>query len=340
MRCDGNLSRLSKWSTAASDSIDSCCVDIRFAKSHHVQFPSNGCKMIQCPNCDTVGVEYVIGCMSCGFGVEKIEGFTSWAPELAYASTGEFYDPEIFKDLFEIEKSNFWFQARNELILWAMKSYFKETNRFAEIGCGTGFVLSAVEKAFPEAEVIGTELFINGLKSAVKRCPSVKLVQMDARRIPYREYFDVIGIFDVLEHINEDTTVLEQICNALVPGGGLLITVPQHQWLWSSVDEVACHVRRYSDSELQKKVISAGFEILRSTSFVSLLLPAMIVARLVGSKKAASGVSAELRINKHINSIFRYVMSAECRLVQHGIDFAVGGSRLLVARKKAVDTFQ
>jgi SAM-dependent methyltransferase len=290
--------------------------------------------MIQCPNCDKVGVEDVSGCLSCGFSVEKIEGFTCWAPELASVNSGEFFDPDKFKELFEIENSNFWFQARNELILWAMKIYFNETSSFAEIGCGTGFVLSALEKALPDAEVVGTELFINGLKLAVKRCPSVRLVQLDARRIPYREHFDVIGIFDVLEHINEDTTVLEQIGKALVPGGGVLITVPQHPWLWSPVDEAACHVRRYSASELHDKVISAGFEILRSTSFVSLLLPAMTAARFTAPSKAASGASTELRLNKHLNLLFRHIMAAERRLVQYGIDFAVGGSRLLVARKK------
>ena len=296
--------------------------------------------MIQCPTCDAIGADNMRRCVSCGFSVEQIEGFDAWAPKLARASSSEFFDPEKFKELAELEHSNFWFQARNELILWALKKYFSEIRRFAEIGCGTGFVLSAVEKALPNTEVIGTELFINGLKLAVKRCPSVKFVQLDARRIPYREYFDLIGIFDVLEHIDEDTTVLEQIGKALVPGGGVLITVPQHQWLWSPVDKAACHIRRYSASELQNKVISAGFEILRSTSFVSLLLPAMMAARFAASRKAASGASAELRINKHLNSIFRHVMAVECRLVQCGIDFAFGGSRLLVARKIADDSFQ
>ena len=295
--------------------------------------------MIQCPTCDEFCIQDLSRCLSCGFSVKKIEGFEAWAPELARASFGEFFDPEKFNELVELEHSNFWFQSRNELILWAMKNYFNEISRYAEIGCGSGFVLSAVEKAFPDTKVIGTELFIKGLKLASKRCTKVKLVQLDARRIPYRGYFDVIGIFDVLEHIENDTTVLEQIGKALVPGVGLLITVPQHQWLWSPVDEAACHVRRYSATELQNKVISAGFEILRSTSFVSLLLPAMLAARFAVSKKAAAEASAELRLSRHLNSIFRHFMAAECRLIQCGVNFAVGGSRLLVARKIADDSF-
>lgn len=287
--------------------------------------------MIQCPTCDAVGADDMRRCVSCGFSVEQIEGFDAWAPKLSRASSSEFFDPEKFKELAELEHSNFWFQARNELILWALKNYFSEIRSFAEIGCGTGFVLSAVEKALPDAEMIGTELFIKGLKLAEQRCSRAKLIQIDARRIPFRSYFDVIGIFDVLEHIEDDTTVLAQIGRALVPGG-VLITVPQHQWLWSPVDEAACHVRRYSASELERKVVTAGFEILRSTSFVSLLLPAMLAARL-GSRKSAADAAAELRLNRHLNSMLRHIMAAEYGFIRRGVNFALGGSRLLVARK-------
>jgi hypothetical protein len=118
----------------------------------------------------------------------------------------------------------------------------------------------------------------------------------------------------------------------LVYGGGVLITVPQHRWLWSAVDEAACHVKRYSAKELERKVKAAGFEIMRSTSFVSLLLPMMLAARLV-QRKPASDATAELRINKHLNWLFRKIMSIEFNLIRHGLNFKLGGSRLLIARK-------
>ena len=76
----------------------------------------------------------------------------------------------------------------------------------------------------------------------------------------------------------------------------------------------------------------AGFEILRSTSFVSLLLPAMLAARL-GSRKSAANTAAELRLNRHLNSMLRHIMAAEYGFIRRGVNFALGGSRLLVARK-------
>jgi len=77
---------------------------------------------------------------------------------------GEFFDPLSFKELAAYEDSHFWFQARNELILWAIQHYFVKPIRYAEIGCGTGYVLRAVEQEFPVTEIVGTELFVEGLK--------------------------------------------------------------------------------------------------------------------------------------------------------------------------------
>lgn len=98
------------------------------------------------------------------------------------------------------------------------------------------------------------------------------------------------------------------------------------------MDEAACHVRRYSAKELENKVKAAGFEIMRSSSFVSLLLPMMVVARLV-QRKPATDAAAELRINKQLNWLFRKIMSIEFKFIQLGVNFIFGGSRLLIARK-------
>lgn len=70
--------------------------------------------------------------------------------------------------------------------------------------------------------------------------------QMDARAIPAEAVFDLIGAFDVIEHIEEDEAALAAIHRALAPGGVAIIAVPQHPWLWSEADDVAHHARRYS----------------------------------------------------------------------------------------------
>jgi trans-aconitate methyltransferase len=245
------------------------------------------------------------------------------------------FKEHYFQELAALEASNFWFRARNKLLLWAMCRYAPQLQNFLEIGCGTGFVLSAVARQFPAAQLAGSEYLAEGLIYARQRVPNAELTQMDARHIPYQSHWDAIGAFDVLEHIAEDEQVLREIAKALKPGGMVFITVPQHRWLWSAVDEYACHVRRYEAAELHQKVRAAGFKILHSTSFVSVLLPAMYASRLLKGKQTEAKLDAmaELRIHPVLNSLFEGILAIERGMIRLGLPLPVGGSRLLIAQK-------
>jgi len=248
------------------------------------------------------------------------------------------FDPTHFARLFEKEARSFWFRGRSDLIEWALARYFATSRDFLEIGCGTGYVLSRLHRAFPNIALSGSELFEEGLDYArIRLGGAAQLQQLDATELPFREAFDAIGAFDVLEHIERDTLVIDNVYKALRPGGGFLVTVPQHAWLWSATDVAACHVRRYSRTELRDKLRAAGFEILRMTSFVSLLLPAMLLAR----RRARNGdgmaeVEAELDLPAPLNAIGRATLWLESIAIRAGIDLPAGGSLLAVARKPPV----
>lgn len=233
-----------------------------------------------------------------------------------------------------MEESHFWFRARNELIVWALGYYAPDFKTFLEIGCGTGFVLTQIATSFPDANLKGSEIFTEGLSFTTTRLPRVELAQMDARQIPYSEEFDAIGAFDVLEHIKEDETVLGQLNKALKPNGTVFLTVPQHKWLWSPSDEYALHERRYCSAEITAKLKKAGFEILRSTSFVTFLLPAMMLSRFAQRKQGKEfDPYSELKIGRFPNSLFEKVLKTELAGIKLGLNFPAGGSRLVVARK-------
>ena len=152
--------------------------------------------------------------------------------------------------------------------------------------------------------------------------------------MPFVEEFDAIGAFDVLEHIKEDESVLAQLHSALMPGGVLLLTVPQHPWLWSASDEHACHVRGYKRDEIEQKILTAGFKVLRSISFVSSLLPAMMLSRCLQKKTREFDPVSELKINAVLNKSFYALMMLETAGIRFGMNYPAGGSRLIVAEKK------
>lgn len=286
-----------------------------------------------CIECRALYASEQSSCVQCGHQVARKNGVATFAPELEDKQEG--FKDDFYDTYAHLESGHFWFRARSLLIVWALKKYAPHMASFLEVGCGTGFILSRVAEAFPQASLLGSEMLSTGLKFASSRLPNVEFLQMDARHIPYSDEFEAIGAFDVLEHIEADTDVLQQMYCALKPGGIMLLTVPQHQWLWSRVDEYSCHVRRYDAAELNRKVEGAGFVVVRSTSFVSLLLLAMMISR--GSKKQQRGdesETAELVVPKVLNVLFGFVMWLEAFLVKVGVSFPIGASRLLVARKK------
>ena len=271
-------------------------------------------------------------CPQCGCAPEERGGFPSFAPE--FSSDAGFKDA-YFAELVRLEASNFWFRARNRLLLWALERYFPGARSFLEIGCGTGYVLAGVGAACPAMRLSGSEISHAGLAHDAHRVPGASLFQMDARSIPFVEEFDVIGAFDVLEHIEADATVIDQMQRAVRPGGGILLTVPQHAFLWSRVDEYACHVRRYSAADLVRKVEASGFSVERQTSFVALLLPLMLASRLRPPRgPAESDPLSELRIGGALNALLEKVMDVERQTIRAGLNFPFGGSLMLIARKK------
>ena len=287
--------------------------------------------MRRCLGCGALRPYREVHCPGCGAAPARVDGFDSYAPEMA--RSGEGFKEEYFRELARLEGENFWFRARNRLILWALRTYGPGFGSMLEVGCGTAYVLSGVAAAFPQARLTGSEAFTEGLRFARQRLPGVEFLQMDARRIPFAGEFDVVGAFDVIEHIREDEAALAQMYQALRPGGLLVLTVPQHRWLWSAVDEYACHFRRYTAAGLRDRVESAGFRVLRSTSFVTTLLPAMAAARWRRRRPPREGLdaAAELRIAPWLNRTFLRLLDMERALIEKGLDLPAGGSRLLVA---------
>src|ERR1700728_3003871 len=198
--------------------------------------PSRICP--QCGACEVIGDDQPIWparrpCPACAHATELRDGFPSFAPALAGTISG--MNPAAFEQLARSEHGNFWFVPRNRLIARLLAHYFPAARSFIEIGCGTGFVLAAIADMKAWRRLAGSDLHPEGLAIARERLGArAELVQMDARSVPARNAFDVIGAFDVLEHIEDDAAVLLEMHRALRADGGILLAVPQHPSLWSA----------------------------------------------------------------------------------------------------------
>ena len=250
-------------------------------------------------------------------------------------AAGRPFDPGWYEELAAKEDAHFWFRARAGLIVRFLREHAGGMRSFAEFGCGTGHVLTAVAAAFPAARLVGTEYFEEALPFARSRVPRAEFVRLDLLDSPFESRFDAVGAFDVVEHIEDDLGALRSIARSLVPGGVAVVTVPQHRWLWSWQDECSMHRRRYSRDELRAKLRAAGLEPVADASFVSLLLPAMLLSRR-GRPGETPDPMAEFRIHPALNRALDAVMRAESWLIGKGLRFPAGGSLLAVARRPAL----
>lgn len=291
---------------------------------------------IECLACGRFTPAWTWRCEACDFEPPVVDGVR----QLVAGADDESqpgYDEEFFEPVAASERGHWWFESRSRLIVWALARFATPLRRYLEVGCGTGFVLQKVGAAFPDAKVSGAEYFARAFAHVTDNVPNAELVRLDARRIPFKGAFDAVGAFDVLEHIADDRGVLAQLHDALRPGGTLVITVPQHRWLWTAYDALSHHERRYERRHLRERISEAGFNDVLITSFVSLLLPLMALDRLRGTfgNGEALEVRDVLRVHPLVNRVLETVMRLEFALIRRGVRFPSGGSLLVVARRPA-----
>ena len=252
------------------------------------------------------------------------------------------YDPAFFEQLARIEDRHFWFRARNRLIFTLTRKIVSELKTgylVLEVGCGTGSVLRALCKACPDGLVVGLERWFDGLRYAQRRSAGL-LVQGDVRDYPFNKPFDLIGMFDVLEHVQEERQTLGSLWKSLAPGGWLLLTVPAHQFLWSYFDEAARHCRRYSVEDIRSKLTEVGFHVDFVSQFMACIFPAVWFVRKMRGRVAQAGsgtnrawTSDEFRLVPIVNPILTALLTLETVWLARGHRLPFGTSLLVVARK-------
>lgn len=265
-----------------------------------------------------------------------VDGIKCFHPEVAESFSG--YPSAGFDTTDDVKQDSFWVVSRTRLLRReVIKAVGGMPNaKFFEIGCGTGTFLYSLSSE-STIQLLGSEIYLRGLRSAKAQCPTVEFIQLDASAIPFVAEFDAIGAFDVIEHIDDDMAVLYGIHKALKQKGRLILTVPQHQFMWSSIDEFVHHQRRYGRKELFSKLESAGFQVNYVTSFVFMLFPLMLASRLFDRKRRAKATAADfdkqVRFNPFVNRVFDWFMRIDEAMIARRWSLPWGGTLLVVAQK-------
>jgi SAM-dependent methyltransferase len=173
-----------------------------------------------------------------------------------------------------VEDASWWFAHRNRLLVDVMRKFPPETPLY-DVGGGNGVVAAALQRAGLRAIVI--EPGAAGAKRARERGLESINATLDDAGLALGTVGS-IGLFDVLEHIEDADAFLRRSLGYLRPGGRVYLTVPAYRTLWSAEDEYAQHYRRYTSRSLRRALADAGFDVeLTSYMFAFLPLPIFLL---------------------------------------------------------------
>jgi SAM-dependent methyltransferase len=184
--------------------------------------------------------------------------------------------PEEGNDLcYALEENSFWFRHRNDVLVSLLRR-FPPPGVFFDVGGGNGFVAAGIEKAgYPTVLVEpGPAGVANARRRGLRTI--VRATTASAGFAPAA--LPAVGLFDVLEHIEDDIGFLRSLHTLLQPGGRIYLTVPAYRLLWSQEDVFAGHHRRYTTRSLAAALSAAGFQVeYRSYFFWFLPLPVFLL---------------------------------------------------------------
>ena len=287
------------------------------------------------PQYDGTDGDAPLACPGCGHRYARRGGIVLVEDRPTDDMPDDFYDI-----LAETEPRHFWFGTRNKLILATMRAALGPLagRTVLDVGCGTGFVTSALERAGMRA--VGIDMHEVGLRFARPRMRG-PLLCATATTLPFKDQFDVAMLCDVIEHCPDDVVVLRDTGRAIRPGGSVVVTVPAHQALWTSVDDISGHKRRYDAAMLRAAIERAGLHVRLVRYFNALLLPIQVAQRLGMRKQATVTYADRERIARQsltippapINRLLAAATGADVLLSR--LPVTAGSSLIAIARRPA-----
>lgn len=244
------------------------------------------------------------------------------------------YDAYVKTD--ELEHRYWWYVGRRYVFDKILSRYFHAGKQaaIADIGCGTGGNLSTLQK---HGNVLGLDISQQALDYCKsKGFTNVHLMPSDTPNTGLGDNcVNLITMFDVLEHISDDSSALREYYRILKPGGMLFLTVPAFKFLWSELDDHVHHIRRYTKPKLENLLTEAGFELVKSSYLFFLTFPLVFLYRVVGKfqEKKLHPQFSYVELPKIVNDVLITFSKIEAFLLKF-FNLPIGSSVICLARKK------
>lgn len=240
----------------------------------------------------------------------------------------------VYDQMAELDDRHWWYRGRREVLEALIRRVARppKNARILEIGCGTGHNFEMLS-AFGRVDALELDEQVRRFaeKRLGREIMSAPLPELAG--VPDNSY-DLIGAFDVIEHIDDDRAGIASIAEKLKPGGKFIMTVPAHAWMWSAHDIVNHHKRRYSKRALRQLIDQSPLRLDALGYFNSLLFPAAVAERL--ASKARGKEDADLKLPAApLNTALERTFAAERHLVGR-IPLPPGLSLYAVASVQAV----
>jgi 2-polyprenyl-3-methyl-5-hydroxy-6-metoxy-1,4-benzoquinol methylase len=172
---------------------------------------------------------------------------------------------------------HFWIRRRFQVLRALADGVIRKAENIAEVGCGNGLLQRSIEDCYG-VPVAGFDLNDLALRKNMSRQSDLYCYDVHQRSPEFQARFDLVFLFDVLEHISAEDAFLDSLRHLLTPAGALLINVPAHQSLYSAYDRAAGHIRRYSLAYLTEVARRNNFTV-RTATYWGLPLVPLLMAR-------------------------------------------------------------
>lgn len=238
-----------------------------------------------------------------------------------------------YKTMADRENSYWWHKGRYKILEKQLEiiSGKRHDLEILNIGCGTGGTVPTIERF---GNVTNVDTADEAIRFMLEN--GYKAQKVTGISLPFKKnQFDAIVALDVLEHIEQDVEALSEWSRLLKPTGQLILTVPAYSWLWSKHDESLHHYRRYTRSELRKKVQETDLELTKNSYAIVFSFPLIVAFRFL-TKLRPENVNEKtsyVNVPNIINSLFFKFLSIEALFLKY-ISFPFGTSVLIRAEKQ------